>query len=193
MILPISVYGDPILRKKCKEVPPTFENLDELIKNMFDTMYQALGVGIAAPQIGLDLKLFVVDAAPFAKLKKEKAEPYLLNFKKVFINPNILKVFGKKHDYKEGCLSIPGIEELISRKNEIEIEYFDENWQKHKEKFSGMASKIIQHEYDHLEGKLFIDYLLLEKRKQLKNLLQRISKGKIKTDYKLNIPIKKNK
>lgn len=186
MILPIRAYGDPVLRSKNLEINSEYLNLSELISNMFETMYSANGVGIAAPQIGMNIRLFVVDASPFAEDEDyaEIAEG-LLQFKKVFINPKIISRTGELWKFNEGCLSIPDIHEDIKRHESIEIEYFDENWNKHRETYSDLRARIIQHEYDHLEGILFTDLLSPLKKKLLKNRLDNISKGNIKVNYKM--------
>lgn len=180
MVLPIVGYGDPVLRKVGDEIEVDDKHLKELIKNMWDTMYNANGVGLAAPQIGKSLRLFIVDASTF-----EDEEPELANFKKVFINPIILEETGKEWPYNEGCLSIPGIREDVDRKPVITIEYYNENWELLEETYSGMAARIIQHEYDHIEGKLFTDHLPPLKKKLLKPRLDKIIKGDVKIHYKM--------
>jgi peptide deformylase len=195
MILPIVAYGDPILKRLSEEIEETHQDLPVLIDNMFETMYNAKGVGLAAPQIGKNIRLFVVDGSPFADDEDEKElDPRAIgieNFKKVFINPIIEKESGEKWGFNEGCLSIPKIREDVYRHETIEISYFDENWNFHEDSFSGYAARIIQHEYDHLEGVLFTDHLSVLKRKLLQKRLQNISKGAVDTDYKMKFPIKK--
>jgi peptide deformylase len=183
MKLPIIAYGDPVLRQRTKEIDENYPELDVLIKNMFDTMYAAYGVGIAAPQIGLPIRLFVIDGEPYAE-----DEPMMKSFKKVFINPRIIDETGDLWSYSEGCLSIPDIREDISRKEEIKIVYFDENWVEHEETYTGLAARVIQHEYDHIEGILFTDKLSPLKKALIKGKLNDISKGKIDVDYKMKFP-----
>lgn len=183
MILPVIAYGDPVLRQKTREIDKDYPKLDELIKDMFDTMYAAYGVGIAAPQIGVPIRLFVIDGEPY-----EEDDPSMKGFKKVFINAQIIEEQGGLWDYNEGCLSIPDIREDISRKEQITITYYDENWTKHKRTFEGLAARIIQHEYDHIEGVLFTDKLSPLKKTLLKRKLDDISKGKIDIDYKMRFP-----
>lgn len=183
MKLPIIAYGDPVLRQKTKEIDKDYPELDVLIENMFDTMYAAYGVGIAAPQIGLPIRLFVVDGEPYAE-----DDPIMEGFKKVFINPEIVEENGISWDYSEGCLSIPDIREDINRKEQITIVYFDENWVEYEETYTGLAARIIQHEYDHIEGILFTDKLSPLKKALLKGRLDDISKGNIDVDYKMKFP-----
>ena len=185
MILPILPYGNPILKAKALEINKSYPKLKDLIKNMWDTMYSANGVGLAAPQIGLSIRIFVIDTFPFSEQeelsKKESME--LSSFKKVFINPKIIEENGKDWDFNEGCLSIPDIREDISRKESIKIKFFDENFVSKNLILSGIKARVVQHEYDHLEGILFTDYLSPLKKRILKKKLYNISKGKIKTDY----------
>lgn len=183
MKLPIIAYGDPVLRQKAKEIEKDYPQLDSLIENMFETMYAAYGVGIAAPQIGLPIRLFVIDGEPYAE-----DDPVMDGFKKVFINPEIIEESGTPWNYNEGCLSIPDIREDISRKEQIRIIYFDENWVEHEETYTGLAARVIQHEYDHIEGILFTDKLGPLKKALLKGRLDDISKGKIDVDYKMKFP-----
>jgi peptide deformylase len=186
MKLPIIAYGDPILRKKAVDLSTDLPDLDTTISNMFETMYAAHGVGLAAPQVGLSIRLFIVDGRPFAEDEKELAD-----FKKVFINPQILEESGDEWTFNEGCLSIPDIREDIRRQQKIHIAYLDEKGQAHEETYTGLAARIIQHEYDHIEGKLFIDKLSPLRKTMLKNKLDSISKGFIKVDYKMKFPISK--
>jgi len=188
MKLPIIAYGDPILRQKTKEIDSTYPNLNILIENMFETMYAASGVGIAAPQIGEPIRLFVIDASPY-----EEDEPYLKDFKKVFINAEILEESGENWLSNEGCLSIPDIREDIARHPTITINYFDENWEEHEETYSGLAARIIQHEYDHIEGKLFTDKLSPLRKALIKSKLDAITKGRVDVDYKMKFPNLKRK
>ena len=189
MILPIRAYGDPVLRKKCKDITPDYSELKTLIDNMFETMYDAHGIGLAAPQIGLDIRLFVIDIRPLAE-----DEDYLdiadklKDFKKVFINARILEESGKEWKFNEGCLSIPDVREDVLRKETILIEYLDENFVKHTETFSDMRARVIQHEYDHIEGILFTDKLSVLKKKIIKGKLNKISEGNINVGYKMRFP-----
>ncbi|HET8855780.1 MAG TPA: peptide deformylase [Salinimicrobium sp.] len=190
MILPIVAYGDPVLRKKAKDVPEDFPDLKDLISNMWDTMYGAYGVGLAAPQVGLPLRIFVVDASPFAEEEEigEEEREQLKELKKVFVNAKILEEEGDEWAFNEGCLSIPEIREDVFRKQEITIEFFDENFEKRTERFSGLAARVIQHEYDHIEGILFTDKLSSLKKRLIKSKLANISKGKIAVDYRMRFP-----
>ena len=185
MILPILPYGNPILKAKALEINKSYPKLKDIIKNMWETMYSANGVGLAAPQIGLSIRIFVIDTFPFSEQeelsKKESIE--LSSFKKVFINPKIIEENGEDWDFNEGCLSIPDIREDISRKESIKINFLDENFVAKNLILSGIKARVVQHEYDHLEGILFTDYLSPLKKRILKKKLYNISKGKIKTDY----------
>ncbi len=190
MILPIVAYGDPVLKKKAKEISEDYPKLNELIDNMWDTMYNAYGVGLAAPQIGLPIRLFIIDPAPFAEdeeLGEEESER-LKNMRKVFINPVITEEKGEEWAFSEGCLSIPEIREDVFRKPSITIEYYDENFDKHTKTYDGLAARVIQHEYDHIEGVLFTDKLSSLKKRLIKSKLSNISKGKINIDYKMKFP-----
>jgi peptide deformylase len=184
MIYPIVAYGDPVLKKKAADIPKDYPNLKELIADMYETMYNAHGVGLAAPQIGLSIRLFVVDGAPFE-------EEEVKDFKQVFINAKILEEDGEAWKFNEGCLSIPQIREDISRLESIRIQYYDADWNLKTETFEGLAARIIQHEYDHTEGILFVDKLSPLRRRILKNKLQDISKGKVDADYKMKFPVKR--
>ncbi len=188
MILPIVAYGDPVLRKKAKNINPDYPGLEPLIHNMFETMYGASGVGLAAPQIGKSIRLFVVDASPFAE-----EDPSLEGFKKVFINPEILDEEGEEWAFNEGCLSIPDVREDVDRQPEIKLRYQDENFDEHEEAFKGLAARVIQHEYDHIEGVLFTDYLAPIRKTLIKGKLMNIAKGKVKTDYPMKFPTAKLK
>lgn len=184
MIYPVVAYGDPILRKPAQEIPNDSSiNLPEIIQNMFETMHHSEGVGLAAPQVGLGLRLFVVDGTSM-----EEDEAGMKNFIQTFINPTMLEQNGKEWSMTEGCLSIPNIREDVFRKEKIKLRYFDEQWNEHIEEFGGLKARIIQHEYDHLEGVLFIDYLSNLKKRLLQNKLKNISKGKVDTDYKMRFP-----
>ncbi|WP_423149749.1 peptide deformylase [Rubrolithibacter danxiaensis] len=188
MKLPIIAYGDPVLRKKAADITAEYPNLKELIENMFETMYAANGVGLAAPQVGLSIRLFVIDATPF-----HEDEEALKDFKKVFINAQVLNEEGEKWNFNEGCLSIPDIREDISRCQQVTISYFDENWEQHTETYTGLAARVIQHEYDHIEGKLFTDKLSPLRKAMLKTKLDNVSKGMVKVDYKMKFPAQKKK
>lgn len=189
MILPIYGYGEPVLRKKTVEIGKDYPDLDQLIENMYETMYKAHGIGLAAPQVGLNIRLFVIDASPLAEdedyvdIKDE-----LALCKKVFINPKITKRDGELWKFNEGCLSIPDIREDIKRLENITIEYFDQNWNKKTENFGDVRARIIQHEYDHIEGILFTDLLSPLKKKLIKGKLANISKGKVETEYRMKFP-----
>ncbi len=190
MILPIIAYGDPVLRKKAAAIANDYPKLPELIENMWETMYNASGVGLAAPQIGKPIRLFMVDATPFADdedLSKEE-QKQLDGFKKVFINAQIQEETGKEWPFNEGCLSIPDIREDVNRKDTITITYQDEDFNIHTETYDGLVARIIQHEYDHIEGILFTDKLSSLKKRLLKSRLDKISKGKIQIDYKMRFP-----
>ncbi len=182
MILPIYLYGQPVLRKVCKDIDADYPNLKQLIDNMFETMYAADGIGLAAPQIGLDIRLFVVDLEPLAE-----DNPQYGGFKKVFINPQIVERKGEMVKLEEGCLSLPGIHETVEREETIRIQYMDENFVKHDEEFSEFFSRCIQHEYDHIDGILFVDKLSAIRRQLLKSKLNNMVKGKVGTSYKTKI------
>ena len=184
MIYSILSYGNPLLKKSTKDIDETYINLDTIIDNMWETMYNAKGVGLAAPQIGISISLFLVDGTPFVEDENinESDKTQLKNLKKVIINP-ILNEFGENWIFNEGCLSIPNIREDVSRKNSVNIKYYDQKFNFHEEVYSGLAARIIQHEYDHLKGILFIDKLSQLKRQMIKGRLNKISKGKIETDY----------
>lgn len=190
MILPIVAFGDPILRKVATDITPEYPNLDTLLENMFETMYNAYGVGLAAPQIGLPIRLFMVDATGFAEDEELDAEQrkQLEGMKKVFINAKIIERDGEPWVFNEGCLSIPDVREDVFRQESIKIEYVDENFEKHVEEYDGLAARVIQHEYDHIEGILFTDKLSALKRRLLKGRLTNISRGRIKVDYKMRFP-----
>jgi peptide deformylase len=195
MILPIVAYGDAVLRKKAESITKDYPKLDVLLENMYETMYGAFGVGLAAPQIGLPIRLFLVDASPFAEdedFTKEEQEVFK-NFKRTFINAQILEEAGEEWAFNEGCLSIPDIREDVLRKPNIKIEYQDENFDTHIEVFDGLIARVIQHEYDHIEGVLFTDKLSSFKKRLLKGRLTNISKGKISVDYKMRFPDLKKK
>ncbi|MGC4128355.1 MAG: peptide deformylase [Bergeyella sp.] len=189
MILPIRAYGDPVLRKHCEEIDSSYPDVKELVENMFETMYNANGIGLAAPQIGLDIRLFVVDVSPLADDEDyEDIADELENFKKVFINAKILEESGEEWKFNEGCLSIPDVREDVKRKETILIEYFDENFVKHTDTFSDIRARVIQHEYDHIEGVLFTDHLSALKKKLVKGKLNRITQGDVSVNYKMRFP-----
>ncbi len=195
MILPIVAYGDSVLKKVGEEIDKDYPALKDLIANMFETMYEASGVGLAAPQVGKSIRLFIVDGSPFAEDDEEEdndgPDPRakgIEDFKKVFINPVIEKEEGEEWGFTEGCLSIPKIREEVFRKEKVTISYYDEDWNFKEETYDGYAARIIQHEYDHIEGKLFTDHLSVLKRKLLTKRLQNISKGEVKVDYKMKFP-----
>lgn len=190
MILPIIAYGDPVLRKVGKDITKDYPKLDELILNMKETMKNAQGVGLAAPQIGKDIRLFLIDASPFAEsdeLEEEEKE-FLKGFKRTFINAQIIEEEGEEWVFNEGCLSIPNINEDVSRNETIHIEYLDENFEKKTDSLSGLAARIFQHEYDHIEGVLFTDKLSSLKKRLLKKKLENISKGNIDVAYRMKFP-----
>lgn len=198
MVLPIVVYGDPVLRKVCTDIDKNYEGLDQLIKDMFETMYAANGVGLAAPQINKAIRLFIVDATPFADVEEDEENEFtkeeleeIKHFKKVFINARILDEEGDEWKFSEGCLSIPKIREDVSRKPKLKIEYYDENFKKHTEEYDGVIARVIQHEYDHIEGVLFTDKISPLKRKLIAGKLNDISKGKINADYKIRVYTKR--
>lgn len=189
MILPIVAYGAPVLRTKGKVIPADYPGLDKLIEDIWETMYESSGVGLAAPQINKAIRLFVIDSTQiFTNLEEDEKSDYpdAPGFKEVFINARIIKLNGEPWSYAEGCLSIPKIREEIMRNEEVTLEYDDQQFQHHTKTFNGLTARVILHEYDHIEGKLFIDYLKPLKRKLLKSKLDDISKGKISVDYKMS-------
>ncbi|MDL5512742.1 peptide deformylase [Arenibacter sp. M-2] len=190
MILPIVAYGDPVLRKVADDIDKDFPRFEELVANMWDTMYNANGVGLAAPQIGLPIRLFLVDTTPFADDDDltEEEQSALKGFRKVFINARIEEETGTEWAFNEGCLSIPDVREDVSRKDTITISYLDENFKSYKETYNGLLARVIQHEYDHIEGILFTDKLSSLKKRLLKGRLANISKGKIKVEYRMRFP-----
>ncbi|EDM44707.1 peptide deformylase [unidentified eubacterium SCB49] len=195
MILPIVAYGAPVLKKLAKDIDKDYPELDELLANMYETMYNASGVGLAAPQIGLPIRIFIVDASPFSdddELDPAEQE-FLSTFKQTFINAKIIEETGDEWAFNEGCLSIPDVREDVFRKPDIVIEYYDEDFKKHTEKFTGLAARVIQHEYDHIEGILFTDKLSQLKKRLIKRRLEDISKGKTNIGYRMKYPNKKKK
>jgi peptide deformylase len=183
MIYPILAYGNPVLKQEAEEIDPDYEGLQELIANMFETMYASEGVGLAAPQIGLGIRLFVIDPS--------NIDQNLSHLKRVFINPEIISLQGKEWDYEEGCLSIPHIREKVTRPDEVVINYLDENFEEQEEHFSEIAGRIIQHEYDHVDGILFTDRLSPLKKRMLKKRLEAISRGDVDVGYPMRFPAAK--
>lgn len=186
MILPIVAYGDPVLRTRAIAVEKDEAGLQELLENMWETMYVAQGVGLAAPQLGLSKRIFVIDASPFAE-----DDPGLKDFKKAFINPLIISETGTEWVFNEGCLSFPDLREDITRKPDIRLSYMDETFHRHEENFSGLAARIIQHEYDHIEGIVMVDRISPLKRRLIRKKLNNISKGLVNPDYVMKFPLKK--
>lgn len=195
MILPIIAYGDPVLRKVGVEIDQHYPNLVELIENMKETMVNAQGVGLAAPQIGLAIRLFIVDTSPFGADEdlEDEERAFLGNFKKTFINAKILNEEGNEWAFSEGCLSIPDIREDVFRQEKVTIEYVDENFVKHTDVLNGLAARVVQHEYDHIEGILFTDKISSLKKRLIKKKLENISKGNVSPDYRMKFPILKRK
>ncbi|TXD52973.1 MULTISPECIES: peptide deformylase [unclassified Polaribacter] len=196
MILPIVAYGDPVLRKESKKIDADYPNLTELITNMKETMYNASGVGLAAPQIGKAIRLFIIDASPFAEDEDldDEDRATLKTFNKVFINAQILEEEGEEWAFNEGCLSIPDVRQDVFRQPKVTFEYQDEDFKTHTEVLEGLAARVFQHEYDHIEGILFTDKLSSLKKRLIKKKLENISKGKINADYRMRFPnLKKGK
>lgn len=193
MILPIVAYGDPILRKKGEPLTMDYQGLEELILNMWETMYQANGVGLAAPQVGLPVRLFIVDTSPFGEDEDLKApeREQLKDFKRVFINAQMEEESGDQWAFNEGCLSIPDIREDVTRRERITISYLNEKFEPCRESFDGILARVIQHEYDHIEGILFTDKLSSLKKRLLKGRLANIAKGKVSVEYKMRFPLQK--
>lgn len=197
MTLPIVAYGDPVLKKKAEAIDKNYPDLQGLIDTMFETMYEASGVGLAAPQIGESIRLFVIDGSPFAETDEDEEEDPLAEgmdgFRKVFINAQIIEEKGEEWAFNEGCLSIPKVREDVYRKPKIRIQYYDENWEKHDDTFEGYKARIIQHEYDHIEGILFTDKLSAIRKKLITKKLANISKGIVSVDYRMKFPQLKKK
>ncbi|EAQ41868.1 MULTISPECIES: peptide deformylase [unclassified Polaribacter] len=195
MILPIVAYGDPVLRKMGVEIDKDYPNLKELIANMKETMYNASGVGLAAPQIGKAIRLFVIDASPFAEDDDldDEERATLKDFNRVYINPKIIDEEGEEWTFNEGCLSIPDVREDVTRKSKVTLEYQDEDFNTHTEVLDGLAARVFQHEYDHIEGVLFTDKVSSLKKRLIKRKLENISKGKIRADYRMRFPNLKKK
>ena len=198
MVLPIVVYGDPVLRKKCVDIDKDYPNLEQFIKDMYETMYEANGVGLAAPQVNKAIRLFVVDASPFAEVDEDEEPEFtaeemkqMNGFKKTFINAQLLEEVGEEWKFNEGCLSIPKIREDVLRKPKLTIEYYDEKFKKHTETYDGVIARVIQHEYDHIEGILFTDHIKPLKKKLLNKTLTDISRGYTNAKYKMRFPNKK--
>ncbi|MFY0687950.1 MAG: peptide deformylase [Cyclobacteriaceae bacterium] len=180
MIYPIILFGDPVLKKPAEDIVKDEIDVAELAADMYETMYQANGVGLAAPQIGKSVRMFIIDSSPM----EEEEE----GIKQVFINPEIIEETGEEWAFEEGCLSIPGIREDVIRQPDIKIKFYDEEWVEHEKSFSGLAARVIQHEYDHVEGILFTDHLSAFKKRLIKSKLANISKGKVKADYRVKAP-----
>jgi peptide deformylase len=193
MILPIVGYGDPVLRKVCEDVNNNYPNLKETIADMYDTMYNANGVGLAAPQVGFSIRIFIVDTEPFSDSDdlSKKEQEQLKVFKQTFINAKMLKEEGEEWSFNEGCLSIPDVREDVFRNEKITIEYYDENFNKKTEQFDGLVARVIQHEYDHIEGILFTDKISSLKKQLIKKKLQNIMEGKARPDYRMKFVAKK--
>ncbi|MBT4882198.1 MAG: peptide deformylase [Flavobacteriales bacterium] len=182
MILPIVAFGAPILRKKCVDITPEYPELETLLANMWETMYEAYGVGLAAPQINKGIRLFLIDTTPFVEDEEETEEVIV---KQAFINARIIEETGEEWDFNEGCLSIPEVREDVSRKSTVTIEYMDENFKKYTDTYSGLTARVIQHEYDHIDGVLFTDKLTALRKRMIKGKLMDISKGKVNAAYKM--------
>jgi len=180
MILPITVYGNPILRKIAEPIDSSYKGLHKLVEDMFETMYKAEGVGLAAPQVNKSIRLIVIDATPFGE-----DDPTLQDFKKVIINPNIVEFMGEEEAFNEGCLSLPGVREDVVRPSKIHIVYYDENFNECNEVWDGIKARIVQHEFDHLEGKVFVDRIPPLRKRLINGKLGAISKGKTVPDYKI--------
>ncbi|MEM0541869.1 peptide deformylase [Flavobacterium sp. j3] len=195
MILPIYGYGETVLRQVAQEITPDYPHLKEIIYNMYETMYNAYGVGLAAPQVGMAIRLFVIDTEPFSDSKDLSLEEQeqLKNFKQTFINAKMLKEEGEEWSFNEGCLSIPDVREDVYRNEKITLEYCDENFNKKTEVFDGLIARVIQHEYDHIEGILFTDHLTILKKTLIKKKLQNIMDGKARPDYRMKFANKKGR
>jgi peptide deformylase len=195
MILPIIGYGDPVLRKVGVEISEDYPDLQTLIANMYETMYHAYGVGLAAPQIGLAIRLFIVDTKPFSESDDLSIEEQsaLKNFKRTFINAKMIQEEGNEWGFNEGCLSIPEVREDVYRQEQITVRYFNENFEPKTEVFNGIIARVIQHEYDHIEGVLFTDHLSTLKKTLIKKRLNNILEGKIYPDYKMKFFNKKGR
>ncbi len=183
MVYPIVIYGHPVLRKVAEEIDRDFPDLDQFLTDMFETLYHSDGIGLAAPQVGKSIRIFVIDGKPAAE-----DEPFLANFKKAFINPHITEKNGELVLMTEGCLSIPALREEVNRESHIRITYYDENWNFHDEEYSGYAARVIQHEYDHLDGIMYTDKVSPLRKRLLKSKLNAISKGRFEADYRTILP-----
>jgi len=191
MILPIVAYGHPVLRKECRDITADYPELKKLIEDMWETMYSSNGVGIAAPQINRDIRIFVVDTEQIVENFDEEDKRLYPNekpVKSVFINAHRVETAGQEWAYNEGCLSIPKIREDVMRPESIRLRYMDENFEEHEDTFDGVTARVIMHEYDHIDGKLFIDYLPAIKKRLIKKKLSDISKGKVRVDYRMLLP-----
>jgi peptide deformylase len=186
MILPVVAYGHPVLKKVAEEISPDYPDIQQFITDMWDTMYESDGVGLAAPQVNRSLRVFVIDASPFAEKFPETA-----GFKKAFINARIYEEEGEEWSFNEGCLSFPGLREDIVRKPVIRIRYYDEDFKEHDERYDGVIARVIQHEYDHIQGIVFVDRIPTLKKMLLKRRLSDISKGDVEVDYRMLFPLKK--
>ncbi len=195
MILPIVGYGDPVLRKICQTISINYPDLKQIVDDMYETMYNACGVGLAAPQVGLPIRLFIVDTAPFAEDDDLTTDlrNLLKNFKRTFINPKMLTEEGEEWSFNEGCLSIPDVREDVFRKEKITISYFDQDNNQKTESFDGLIARVIQHEYDHVEGVLFTDKISSLKKQLIKKKLQNIIEGKSNPDYRMKFFAKKGR
>lgn len=191
MILPIVAYGDPVLKRRAEEIEKPHEGLQALIDDMTETMHAAQGVGLAAPQIGQGIRLFIVDASPFGEDEEDPESLKVKDFKEVFINAEILESSGEPWVFQEGCLSIPNIREEVSRQPRIRIRYRDREWNLHEKEFDGYAARIIQHEYDHIEGILFTDHLKPLRKRMLKRKLADIARGVVDVNYRMRFPVLK--
>jgi len=188
MVYPVAVYGHPVLRKVAKDITPDHEGLSDIIENMWETMYRSDGIGLAAPQVNKSIRLFVIDATPL-----EEDFPELKDFKKVFINARIVERTGEQVMHDVGCLSLPTIREEVKRPDQITIEYLNEDFEPVTETYTGFAARVVQHEYDHIEGILFIDHLSALKKRLLKSKLTKISMGDVDVDYRILTPIQVKK
>ena len=188
MILPVVAYGHPVLKKIAEEIEPDYPGLQQLIADMFETMYHSEGVGLAAPQINKSIRLFVIDADPF-----QETYPEAKGFKKVFINPEIVEVSEEKWTFREGCLSLPDMNEDVERPSKKTVNYLDENFVEHEEEFDGICARVFQHEFDHLEGKVYVDRVAPMRKMMLKNKLRNISEGNVYVDYKMIFPAKRRR
>jgi len=188
MIYPIVAYGDNVLRKETKDFPQDSKDLTSLVESMYETMYNANGVGLAAPQIGMSHRIFIIDST---QMSDDEDDKDIVGMKRAFINPEILDEYGNEWSFEEGCLSIPDVHAEIIRPEKLTINYYDELWNEHEEEFDGLTARVIQHEFDHLEGVLFTDYVKGLKKQMLRSKLVGISKGNVSVKYRMKFPIKK--